>query len=350
MRSKSKLVSAIITAALVLAFAMPAMAKMELPMSTVYMNTHPTVVNAWIPWFAQMKKLTGGEIDISYFNPNTLTPLNDHFDSTANGTLGLGGNDVSRTAGKFPLSTVMTSPGLAPSAECGSMIMYELVKKYPAMAKEYADIKLLWNWASATFQIHTTKNPVKTMADLKGMKIIAWSRDSAHILSALGANPVLIPPTDTYLALERGMADGVLCPLAPVVSYKINEAVKYTTICDMMVSGFWVGMSWDLWKSLPKNIQKAFLDTTGEKMARASGKTLDEGAARDSVMLKKKGHTFIVLSKDEKAKWLDATKSIREAWIKDMEGKGYKQARAIMDDAFKLSAKYAPITGRGYQP
>ena len=224
------------------------------------------------------------------------------------------------------------------------------MKKYPAMQKEYSEIKLLWNWASATFQIHTTKKPVKVLADLKGMKIIAWSRATSQIISALGANPVLIPPTDTYLALERGMADGVFCPLAPVVSFKINEAAKYTTICDMMVTGFWAGMSWDLWKSLPKKIQKDFTDTTGEKMARASGKTLDEGAARDSVKLKKKGHVFIVLSDKERANWLNATVSLREAWIKEMEGKGYKNARTIMEDAFKLSAKYAPITGRGYQP
>jgi TRAP-type C4-dicarboxylate transport system substrate-binding protein len=349
MSTKSKFLMLLMAAALLTGSAVACWAKMELPMSTVYMNTHPTVVNGWTPWFAQMKKLTGGEVELAYFNPNTLTPLADHYDSTISGMLGVGGNDMNRTPGKFPLSGVLDLPGLAPSAECGSLILNDLVKKYPSMQKEFSEIKLLWNWASATFQLNTTKKPVKTLADLKGMKIICWSRPTADIMSALGASTVLIPPTDTYLALERGMADGVFCPLAPVVSFKINEAAKYTTICDMLVTGFWAGMSHDLWDSLSDKAKKAFEQTTGENMARISGKTLDEGAAKDSVKLRKKGHTFIVLSDAERAKWLDATKSLREKWIKDMEGKGYKEARAMVEDAFKLSAKYSPITGRGFK-
>jgi TRAP-type C4-dicarboxylate transport system substrate-binding protein len=168
-------------------------------------------------------------------------------------------------------------------------------------------------------------------------------------MTTLGASTVLIPPTDTYLALERGMADGVFCPLAPVVSFKINEAAKYTTICDMMVTGFWAGVSKDLWNSLSDKAKAAFNKTTGEAMAKASGKTLDEGAARDSVKLKEKGHTFIVLSDAERSKWLKATKSLNEKWIKSMEAKGYKNVRALVDDAYKLSAKYSPITGRGFK-
>ncbi|KIX11004.1 TRAP transporter substrate-binding protein [Dethiosulfatarculus sandiegensis] len=344
-----KIVIMMIAGALLAGLAGPSMAKMELPMSTVYMNTHPTVVNAWTPWFAEMKKLTDGEIEISYFNPNTLTPLNDHFESTISGMLGVGGNDMNRTPGKFPLCGVLDLPGLAPSAECGSMIINELVQTHPEMKKEFSEIKLLWNWASATFQLHTTKKPVKTLEDLKGMKIICWSRPTSDIITTLGASTVLIPPTDTYLALERGMADGVFCPLAPVVSFKINEAAKYSTICDMMVTGFWAGVSNDLWNSLPDNIKAAFTKTTGEAMAKASGKTLDEGAAGDSVKLKKKGHTFIVLSDAERSKWLKATKSLNEKWIKSMEDKGYKNVRALVDDAYKLSAKYSPITGRGFK-
>ena len=349
MSIRSKFMVLVLAAALLAAFGGTSWAKMELPMSTVYMNTHPTVVNAWKPWFKEMKKLTGGEIEISYFNPNTLTPLADHFDSTISGMLGVGGNDMNRTPGKFPLCGVLDLPGLAPSAECGSLVMNELVQTRPELKAEFKEIKLLWNWASATFQLNTTKKAVKTLDDLKGMKIICWSRPTSDIMSALGASTVLIPPTDTYLALERGMADGVFCPLAPVVSFKINEAAKYTTICDMLVTGFWAGVSHDLWNSLSDKAKAAFEKTTGEAMARASGRTLDEGAANDSVKLKKKGHVFIVLDEAERGKWLEATKGLRDKWIKDMESKGYKNVRALVEEAYKLSAKYAPITGRGFK-
>lgn len=326
-----------------------AASKMDLSMTTVYMNAHPTVVNAWTPWFKEMAKLTDGKINISYYNPNTLTPLKDHYDSTISGMIGIGGNDTSRNAGKFPLSTVMELPGMAPSAECGSLVYWELYKKYPELQKEFKEVKVLWLWASATYQLHTTKKPIKTRADLEGLKIICWNRSSVEIMKTLGANPVMIPPTDSYLALERGMADGVLCPLAPIVSFKIAEAAKFTTVCDIFLNGFWAAMSHDLWNGLPPAYQKAFTETTGAVMAKKSGVTLDEGAVRDSQKLMKTGHKFIVLSKQERDGWLEATKPLREKWVKDMEGKGYKNARAIMEDAFRLSAQYAKTTGRGFK-
>lgn len=341
-----------LTAALLAVFLLGAVAlakKLELPMSTIYMNTHPTVANAWTPWFKEMADLTGGNVEIAYFNPNTLCPVNDLYDATISGMVGIGGNGQSLTPGKFPLSSVLELPGMAPSAECGSLVMWELYKNHPEIQAEYKDIQLLWLWASATYQLHTTKKEVKTLEDAQGLKIIAWNRSAADIIKALGANPVQIGPTDTYLALERGMADGVLCPLAPIVSFKISDATKYTTVCDVLLNPFWAGMSHDVWKSLSDKDRAAFEKTTGEVMAKRSGVSLDQGAVSDVAKLRKVGHGFYLLPDAERDRWIAATAPLREAWVKDMESKGYKDARKLLDEAVSLSAKYAKTTGRGYQ-
>ncbi len=130
------------------------------------------------------------------------------------------------------------------------------------------------------------------------------------------------------------MADGVLCPLAPIVSYNISEAVKFTTIADLCVAGFWAGMGQDLWKSLDPATQKAFTETTGQALAQKSGQTLDQGAAGDAKKMKAAGHTFVELTAAERAAWLETMRPLREKWVKEMEAKGYKNARAIMEDAF----------------
>ncbi len=341
---KAKIIGALLFTAFLMTGSI-AMAEMEVPMSTVYMNTHPTVVNAWQPWFTEVLKKTDGELKLTYFNPNTLASLPDVFDSTVSGMIGLGGMDCSRNPGKFPLYTVMELPGMAPSAECGSFVVWDLYQKYPELQKEFRDIKMLWQWVSATFQLHTTKKQVKTLADLKGLKVIDWNKTSASILKALGANAIMLPPTDSYLALERGMADGILCPLAPIVSFKISEAVNYTTVCDIFVTPFWAGFGHPVWESLPASVQQVLTDTTGQRMARLSGLTLDEGAFRDTKRLKEQGHTFYTLPAAEKARWLGATTSLKETWVKEMESMGHKNARAIMEDAYRLSNKYAETTG-----
>ena len=349
MRNGRMLKSVLIVGLIILTGTCPALAKTELSMTTAYMNTHPTVINAWEPWFKEINTLTGGEVNITFFNPNTLTPLANNYDSTLSGMVGIGSNGCNLNPGKFPLSDVMDLPGLAPSAECGSLIFWELYKKFPELQNEYKDIKLLWLWTSATYQLHTTKKPVRTIDDLKGMKIICWNRTSVDIMKALGANPLLLQHTDTYLALERGMADGVLCPLAPVISFKISDAAKYTTICDIFMNGFWAGVGPTVWKSLSPKAQEALMDTTGEKMARESGYTLDQGAINDAERLKAKGHTFIVLPESDRAKIMEATIPLREKWVSAMEKAGYGNARAIMEEAYRLSEKYAPLTGRGYK-
>ncbi|HMM38728.1 MAG TPA: hypothetical protein PKB11_08215 [Desulfovibrio sp.] len=52
--------------------------KMELSFSTVYMNTHPTVVNAWTPWFKEMADLTGGQRGDHLFQPEHPLPAQRH--------------------------------------------------------------------------------------------------------------------------------------------------------------------------------------------------------------------------------------------------------------------------------
>lgn len=324
-------------------FSSPVVATTEISMSTIYMSTHPTVVNAWEPWFEEVLKKTEGKIQLIYYNPNTLASLVDVFDSTMSGMIGIGGMDCARNPGKFPLYTVMELPGMAPSAESGSLILWNLYQKYPEFKKEFRDINVLWQWVSAPFQLHTTKTQIKNLADLKGLKIISWNKTSVNILKALGANAIMLPATDSYLALERGMADGILCPLAPIVSYKISEAVKYTTVCNLFVTPFWAGVGNSVWKSLPKFVQQVLQDTTGERMARLSGQSLDNGDLQDTKALKEQGHIFYTLSKEERTLWMKAIKSLREDWVKEMEKLGYQNARAIMNDADNLSKQYIQV-------
>ena len=181
------------------------------------------------------------------------------------------------------------------------------------------------------------------------MKIIGWSPKLLEIVRALGANAMQIPPTDTYLALQRGMADGVICPLAPVRSYKISDATKYHTIIDINVGPFWAAINAEQWKALPPDLKKILSDTTGAEMARACGKSLDDGAIEDSKWMKAQGHTFYLLPENERNRWFENLRYMHEAWIKKMEEKGFKDADLIVAEARKLGAEYAKTTGRGYQ-
>ncbi|WP_258358556.1 TRAP transporter substrate-binding protein [Moorella sulfitireducens (nom. illeg.)] len=321
----------------------------ELNFASAYMETHPTVVNAFKPWLKSVEEQSGGKVKFNFYNQGALCPDKDVFDSVVSGMVDIGGSYCGYYPGKFPLNEVMELPLIVPGAEAGSLVTWELYKKYPEWQKEFEGVKVLWQWTSATYQLHTTKKMVKTLEDLKGMKIIGWSPKILEIIRSLGANPIEVSATDTYLALQRGMADGVMCPLAPLKSYKISDAAKYHTIVDVCVGPFFMVMNKEKFAGLPADVQKVIDQTTGEKMAQLCGKTLDEGAVNDSKWLKDNGHEFYVLPENERARWFEAVKPIHEKWVKDMEAKGYTKAREVLNEAIRLGEEFAKKTGRGYR-
>jgi TRAP-type C4-dicarboxylate transport system substrate-binding protein len=339
-----------LSATMVVSFAVSAWCaeKVIIKMASEYNDKHPTVKNGWFPWIEELKKKTDGQLVIQFYNPNTLVPAKEVYNAVTAGSVDLGATAQWLAYGKFPLADVVSLPMMFNGAEAGSLTIWDLYQTFPEWREEYKDVKILWQWTSATLQFHTKKKEIKTLEDLQGMKIIGWGANGLRMIKALGANPIEVTPHDTYLALERGMADGVLCPLAPMKAFKITDAAKFHTIVDAYCDSFWAGMNWNKWNSLPQEFKKLLTDTTGRKMAEISGKTLDEGAIADAKWMKEQGHKFYVLPKAEKKRWKEKVNFIAEDWIKSVEDKGYKNARKIYEETVKLADKYSGETVGGY--
>ena len=314
--------------------------KFEINFSSEYWPKHPTIVNGYLPMFEEMKKKTGGRLAIQYYAPKVLTPNREHFVATANGVVDMAFAPQGFTVGKMPLAKLSSLPLMFDSSVAGSLTVWELYKRFPEWKAEYDGIKTLWHHVSALFELHTVKKTVRTLEDLKGMKIIVWLPMVRNLATALGANPVEVNPHDTYLSLQRGMAEGVICPIAPMRSMKITEVTKHHTLLGLAVDSFWGGMNIPKFNSMPADLKKVFMGYMGDHIARVSGKTLDDGAARDTKWMKNNGHTIYPLPAAEKKRWLAKVRHMHEGYVKEMEGKGYKNARKIYDTAVQLSAEF----------
>jgi len=321
----------------------------KLKFASEYPDKHPTVRNGFLPWIKEVKDLSGGRLDITFFNPNALVPARQVWDSVIAGVADIAASPCHWVHGKLKVAPVIQLPMMYNGAEAGSLTTWDLAQRIPEWQKEYRQVKVLWYWASALFEVHMKDGLVKNLEDLKGKKMIGWNPQIRNIIKVLGANSVEVTPHDTYLALERGMADGVMCPIAPMKVYKITDVAKYHTIVDVMADPFYAVMNKSKWNSLPADLQKILEDTTGERMARISGKTLDEGSIKDADWMKKNGHEFYVLPPVEKARWQKKVSSIHESWIKKMESQGYRNARKIHDKTVELGKKYSDMTVGGYR-
>jgi TRAP-type transport system periplasmic protein len=336
---------------LVLTFTVSTMAAdtYSLKFVSEYPDKHPTVKNGFLPWIQEVKDLSQGRLDITFFNPNALVPARQVWGSVIAGVADIAASPSHWVHGKLKVDPVIQLPMMFNGAEAGSLTTWQLSQATPEWKKQYSQVKVLWHWASALFEVHTKNKLIRNLEDLKGLKMIGWNPQIRNIIKTLGANSVEVTPHDTYLALERGMADGVMCPIAPMKVYKITDVAKKHTIVDLMADPFYAVMNKQKWNSLPSDLQKILEDTTGERMARISGKTLDEGSIRDVVWMKSKGHEFYVLPAAEKARWQEKVSSIHEGWITKMEGQGYGNARKIHTETLRLGKKYSDMTVGGYK-
>ncbi|MBO6002778.1 MAG: TRAP transporter substrate-binding protein DctP [Mailhella sp.] len=279
-----------------------------------YFERHPVYVNAFKPFFDATREKFSGKLSFDYFANTALFPLIESFDAVSDGRVDFGSVRASMLPGKLNLLGVLDTPNMCPTAIVGSLVAYDLIQKFPEIRAEFPSNTINFTtWASAATQIHTRK-PVTSLADLAGMKIIVWDSPSLEYMKALGANPIRLNAADTYLAMSKGMAEAVCCPLAPVKALKITEVCKHHLMINLFTSNFIQQAYKPLWDSLPEDMRTWLSEQGGRKLALEVGIALDAGAKADSEWMKSHGHEFRNLTAEDHAALQKIMEPFLENW------------------------------------
>jgi TRAP-type C4-dicarboxylate transport system substrate-binding protein len=101
-----------------------------------------------------------------------------------------------------------------------------LERSTPELARELTGLHVLAVQGGLLPGIITSKKPVRSLADLKGMRIRAPT-ELMTVLRGLGADPVNMPMGDVYSAMARGVIDGVVAPVDTFRVLHFDEVGKY---------------------------------------------------------------------------------------------------------------------------
>jgi TRAP-type transport system periplasmic protein len=150
------------------------------------------------------------------------------------------------------------------------------------------------------FHLYLEK-PIKT-ADLKGFNIRV-SPMYLQVIKGLGGNPIVIPPTEVYSALERNVVDGYCWPSVGIRDWGWEKHTKF-----VVDPGFYqvpnpLVMNLNTWNKLPKKLQ----DLLTEAAAEAEKKVVayfDDLAKQERPILLKTGIQVITLPPAEGEKFL----------------------------------------------
>lgn len=297
----------------------------ELTYSIFFPAPHKNTVLA-TQWAEEINKRTNGRVKITMFPGGTLTPADKCYDGVVKGLSDIGMSVVSYTRGRFPLTEVIDLPLGYKSGLAATKLVNSYYKKFKP--KEFDDTKVMYLHAHGPGILHT-KKPVGKLEDLKGMKIRSTGT-VAKIVSALGATPVAMPMPETYDALQKGITEGVMCPIEALEGWKLGEVIKSTTLNygSAYTIAFFVVMNKERWNSLPPDIQK-IIEQVNEEWIEKTGKSWDEIDTSGMQFTKKLGNQVIQLSKEEDERWVKAVQPVFDDYVKSMKEKGLPGQEAL---------------------
>lgn len=162
--------------------------------------------------------------------------------------------------------------------------------------------------------ILTTKKPIRSLADMKGLKIrVTPSEMYLSIFKAMGANPTPMAFGEVYTGLTQGTIDGLDHSATVIVDQKFQEPSKYFTLTNHMTSPQPILTSQAFLDSLPQDVHDIFLEGIA-KMGERQRELEHSKEAECLQTMKDDGIEVIELNDEQLAEFVKAVQPVYNQW------------------------------------
>ncbi len=306
------------------------------PTSNVWLNMHKA-------WMDKVEKDSGGKIKFEAYPAMQLggTPV-QLYDQVRDGVVDVVWTLPGNTAGRFPRIEVFELPFMMNNAEATSKAYWEYTQTFAA--DEFKDVQVLALQVHGPGVIHTSDKAVKSVDDMKGLKMRAPTRQVTKLVGALGATPVGMPLPSIPDALSKGTITGCVIPWEVVPSVKVHELTKFSAEFDpaggaLYTTTFVMAMNKAKYNSLPPDLKKVIDANSGLETSGWLGKTQQAGDVAGRKAASDRGNSIFTVSPDEAQNFRRKSRAIEVEWIEDMNKRGF-EGRKLVDGARALIEKY----------
>jgi TRAP-type C4-dicarboxylate transport system substrate-binding protein len=214
----------------------------------------------------EVEKASGGRLIIEDVYSGEGVPGSQVLEAVESGLVEMGVIVTVYHAGKFPAGLVEWGlPGVPSSLEA-YWTLFEETKWKEVLGKSYEAQNVKWIGSHPTHGTYMlTKKPIKSLADLKGMKLRAFGA-YAKFARKLGAVTVSTSFAEAYTSLATGVVDGIFGnPILDLYDGKFYELAKH--LCPVQISGYITNpfiVNLDAWNKLPPDIQEILTLAAGK--------------------------------------------------------------------------------------
>jgi TRAP-type C4-dicarboxylate transport system substrate-binding protein len=272
-------------------------------------------------WAKKVSADSNGRLTIRIFPVNTLIPAPELYDGVAKGTA-----DLAYGFRYLPKNYTLgvTFPFIlgAPDVVTAGRVYDDVWKKFPKiMAEDWKDVKVLW-LSPSMVQYISTRKPVRSLEDMKGLQIRVPSKEMGDLMKDLGASPAFMSTADFVIGMDKGTVDGgTIQPLA-VEENKLGGKIKYILELSLgAVTPVMLIMNKDTFSHLPPDLQ-AVIQKSCESGKEGSIKLWVDAYEHSLKYFKSESVEVVRLSPQERARWMPIIERARDRVGAELDAKG----------------------------
>jgi TRAP-type C4-dicarboxylate transport system substrate-binding protein len=310
------------------------------PTSNVWLNMHKA-------WMDKVEKDSKGRIRFEGYPAMQLggTPV-QLYDQARDGVVDVVWTLPGNTAGRFPRVEVFELPFIMTNAEATSKAFWDYVQ---TMAPdEFKDTQVIALQVHGPGVIHTAEKAVRSVNDMRGLKVRAPTRQVTKLIAALGATPIGMPLPQIPDALSKGTINGCVIPWEVVPSVKVHELTKYHAEFDpaggsLYTTTFVMAMNKARYNSLPPDLKKVIDANSGQATSGWLGKVQQAGDVAGRKAASDRGNSIFTVSAADAQEFRRRSRAIEVEWVDDMTRRGH-DGRKLLQTARDLIDKHTKTT------
>ncbi len=294
------------------------------------------------PWARKVEADCGGRIRIDLFPSMQLGGAPAHlFDQARDGMVDIVWAVPGATPGRFPKSEAFELPFVLSHR---ALVNSKALEDFAAanLRDEFREFHPLCFSCRDRGVLHTAR-AIKSIGDLKGLRLHVPNRLAGESVRALGAQGVSVPTPQVPMAISARAIDGCLDPWDVVPGLRLNDSLKnHTDFAERALSTatFVLAMNRQAYERLPRDLKTAIDDNSGQPAASMAGAMWDLEAKAVAGTARDRGEPVVVISGEEMGPWRKATEPVIAAWEKQMKERKLDGGK-LLADVHALLAKYA---------
>ncbi len=265
MRYKSTAAALVATMAL----AQPAGAERFIA-SIWYPQSHPLDHYGYELWGEKIEEMSNGELTPDIYYGEALLPAKAHLSGLQDGIAQITHHAGTYTPSELPEDNVISMLAMGmDDTHAAALAMTEFGLTDPAMQARYKQLGIVFlgGFATPEYILMCTK-PVRTLADLEGVKMRTPGAVQADWARSVGAVPVTVPSTEMFTGLEKGQLDCAANAGNDLRTRSLWDVAKYTSLASLGLyfHGWQYAANRDWWQGLSPEHRRVFFDAIAESI------------------------------------------------------------------------------------